>query len=148
MSYVTLGALGAVSKIPPTIKKGSTGSVVKQAQELLAEKTGLRDLLPITGIFDAATVEATKQFQALNKGMDGKKLVVDGIIGPQTWGALLGVKPPVAAPKSPSVPAAPEPPALPGAEDVLLGGLAVSPWLVLGVIGAGGYYLFSKKKQG
>jgi len=149
MSYVTLGAVSAAAKVPPTIKKGSTGSVVKQAQELLAEKTGLRDLLPITGIFDAATVEATKQFQSLNKDADGKALKVDGIVGPATWSALLGLSsvPRAVAPVAPKTPE-PVPPSAPFVEDALLSSVAVSPWLVLGVIGAGGYFLLSKKKKG
>lgn len=157
MSYVSLGALGAVSSVPPTIKRGSTGTVVKQAQQLLSIKTGLGTLLLVTGTFDADTEEATKQFQSLNKDADGRALKVDGIIGPATWSALLGLAsvPKPSAPPSISraapvttvvkAPPAPEPPSV--VTDALFAGGALSPWLVLGAMGAGAYFLLSKKKK-
>lgn len=66
---------------PPTVKRGSKGTAVTKAQELL-------DVLsyspgPIDGDFGAKTEQAVKTFQ----GDFG--LVVDGIVGRLTW-AMLG----------------------------------------------------------
>lgn len=67
---------------PPTIRRGSTGAVVKQAQVSL-NGWGFSPG-PIDGIFGSKTEAATKSFQR------AKGLVVDGVIGPKTWIALHG----------------------------------------------------------
>ncbi len=67
----------------PTLKKGNAdveGNGVRRAQYLLRQK-GF-DIQP-DHIFGQATEDAVKQFQ------QSKNLVVDGIIGDQTWNALL-----------------------------------------------------------
>jgi peptidoglycan hydrolase-like protein with peptidoglycan-binding domain len=42
----------------------------------------------IDGIWGKNTEAAVKKFQRENTDTDGKKLVVDGYVGPKTWGAL------------------------------------------------------------
>ncbi|HEY3446429.1 MAG TPA: glucosaminidase domain-containing protein [Myxococcales bacterium] len=61
-------------------RSGSRGLQVKDIQERL--KTAGFDPGPVDGQFGPRTEAAVKKFQA------DKKLVVDGIVGPQTWGAL------------------------------------------------------------
>lgn len=70
------------SKVPvyPTIRKGTRGDLVVQLQTLLA-KDG--STLAIDGIFGPGTLNAVKAFQKRHG------LVVDGIVGPKTWGELL-----------------------------------------------------------
>jgi len=70
----------------PTIKRGSKGTYVKKAQELLM-KFGYR--LPkygADGDFGAETEAAVKSFQKNNGLKD------DGIVGEKTWGKLLSAK--------------------------------------------------------
>ena len=63
----------------PTLYKGSTGEDVKYLQDLL-NYFGYK--LVIDGIFGIHTEAAVKDFQS------GSGLVVDGIVGEKTWGAL------------------------------------------------------------
>ncbi|MEB3181211.1 MAG: peptidoglycan-binding domain-containing protein [Nostocaceae cyanobacterium] len=63
-----------------TLKKGSTGSEVKQLQMMLNEIYG--SVLTVDGIFGDKTEEFVKQYQEDNH------LVVDGIVGLQTWKSL------------------------------------------------------------
>lgn len=65
----------------PTISQGSTGNVVKTAQSVMAGKMGQH--IAIDGVFGPATKLATENIQRFFA------LKADGIIGPQTWGALL-----------------------------------------------------------
>ena len=72
---------------PPSsvIKKGSTGELVKLAQFFLSAIGAFYDNIPpveITGIFDDKTEVSTKAFQ------QKFGLVVDGIIGENTWNKL------------------------------------------------------------
>jgi peptidoglycan hydrolase-like protein with peptidoglycan-binding domain len=67
---------------PPTISEGASGPVVRWAQYLLVRRT-LSDN-QIDGVFGPVTKNAVEQFQK------SKGLVVDGIVGPITWGALGG----------------------------------------------------------
>ena len=69
-----------VSTHLPTIRTGSSGQDVKDAQRLL-NLAGAK--LTEDGIFGTNTNKEVKNFQA------SKGLVVDGIIGPNTWKALL-----------------------------------------------------------
>lgn len=64
----------------PTIRRGDRGELVVQLQSLLA-KDG--STLEIDGIFGPGTQSAVRAFQQRHG------LIVDGIVGPQTWGALL-----------------------------------------------------------
>ena len=77
----------------PTLRQGSRGSAVSDLQRRLATagfSPGAAD-----GIFGSLTDAAVRSFQR------ARGLGVDGIVGPQTWGALLG------APATPSVPTLP-----------------------------------------
>lgn len=67
----------------PTIRKGSSGEYVKKAQTLLMQKGYSLDPYGADGKFGNKTLAATKAFQKANS------LVVDGIIGKNTWAALL-----------------------------------------------------------
>jgi len=93
---------------PPTIRKGSTGSNVEKLQEALidagpqytpctATKRGPRTEYKCTwtiGKFGEDTEDSVKAFQS------AKGLGVDGIVGPNTWGALGVTSAPVAAVQS------------------------------------------------
>ena len=64
----------------PTLRCGTKGDLVVQLQRLLS-KDGSN--LEIDGIFGPGTQSAVRAFQKRHG------LVVDGIVGPKTWGALL-----------------------------------------------------------
>jgi mannan endo-1,4-beta-mannosidase len=64
----------------PTLQEGSSGEAVKELQRAL-QRAGF-DPGPIDGEFGPVTAAAVRSFQA------ARGLVVDGIVGPQTWGAL------------------------------------------------------------
>lgn len=64
----------------PTIRRGSKGDIVVELQTLLA-KNG--SSLKIDGIFGPGTQSAVRAYQKQHG------LVVDGIVGPKTWGELL-----------------------------------------------------------
>jgi peptidoglycan hydrolase-like protein with peptidoglycan-binding domain len=78
----------------PTLRRGSSGSAVSDLQRRLSA-AGF-DSGAVDGIFGSLTDAAVRAFQG------ARRLGVDGIVGPNTWGALLG-----AAPGVPSVPATP-----------------------------------------
>lgn len=65
----------AITEIPDTLRLGSTGEAVKLAQRNLK--------IAADGIFGRVTAVATRKYQTENG------LVVDGVIGPKTWKALL-----------------------------------------------------------
>ena len=67
----------------PTIKLGSKGSDVKKAQQLLIAKGYSCGVAGADGDFGAGTYNAVKKFQADNG------LEADGIVGANTWAALL-----------------------------------------------------------
>lgn len=69
-----------------TLRKGSRGETVKKAQELL--KSYGYNCGTVDGIFGAKTFEAVKAFQ-YDHG-----LIADGIIGENTWSALLACENP------------------------------------------------------
>ena len=70
----------------PVLKRGSKGEYVYTLQKLLVAKG--YDPKGIDGIFGPGCEAAVKKFQKENKDTDGKPLVVDGYVGPKTWGAL------------------------------------------------------------
>lgn len=72
----------------PTIKLGSKGSEVKKAQQLLIAKGYSCGTAGADGDFGAATYNAVKKFQADNG------LEADGIVGANTWAALLKTEQP------------------------------------------------------
>ena len=66
------------------LAKGSTGAQVKTAQAFLANKWGYSvGAAGIDGIFGDKTLDAVRRFQK------AKGLTVDGIVGVNTWNALL-----------------------------------------------------------
>lgn len=74
---------GSVTVSYPTIKLGSKGSDVKKAQQLLIAKGYSCGAAGADGDFGAGTYNAVKKFQADNG------LETDGIVGANTWAALL-----------------------------------------------------------
>ena len=77
---------GPTSAVQPTIRRGSKGAAVLDAQLLLAAAgfyPGSYD-----GIYGPKTASATQSFQK------SRGLAVDGIIGPKTWPVLLGTMSP------------------------------------------------------
>jgi peptidoglycan hydrolase-like protein with peptidoglycan-binding domain len=65
----------------PTLSIGATGHDVRRLQRIFV-MTKVLAPSNITGSFDATTEQAVKDFQ------QGAGLIVDGIVGPQTWQAL------------------------------------------------------------
>lgn len=65
----------------PTVKIGSSGDAVKQAQCYLNLSVDAEKLVE-DGLFGPLTDAATKKFQQC------ADIIVDGIVGPQTWSFL------------------------------------------------------------
>lgn len=78
---------GEVSVVRPRLELGSRGAAVKEAQGLLG--------VTVDGSFGEETDGAVRDFQAAH-GL----ALVDGIIGPYTWAALLANPAPVFVPSS------------------------------------------------
>lgn len=70
----------------PVLKKGSTGKYVKIMQQLLVDKG--YDPKGVDGIFGNGCLACVKKYQKENVDVNGKKLVVDGMVGQKTWGSL------------------------------------------------------------
>ena len=70
----------------PVLRKGSRGDYVYILQRLLVAKGYNPN--GIDGIFGKGCQIAVKNFQNDNTDVNGKKLTVDGEVGPKTWGAL------------------------------------------------------------
>ncbi|MCO6007443.1 peptidoglycan-binding protein [Actinoallomurus purpureus] len=66
-----------------TVRKGDQGEVVKAAQTELLKHRDLKSSTQVDGIFGADTDTATRRFQ------DRVGLVVDGVVGPDTWRQLI-----------------------------------------------------------
>lgn len=66
----------------PTVKRGACGNITAIIQ---ARLTDLLFDVNIDGIFGDNTFAAVQAFQKFNG------LIVDGIVGPQTWARLLGI---------------------------------------------------------
>ena len=79
---------GSVTVSYPTIKLGSKGPDVKKAQKLLIAKGYSCGAAGADGDFGAGTYNAVKKFQAANG------LEADGIVGANTWAALLKTEQP------------------------------------------------------
>lgn len=69
----------------PMLKRGDKGEVVRAAQFLLNGRKFSVGIWGTDGDFGVCTLAAVKAFQR------NAKLEPDGIIGPETWAALLGV---------------------------------------------------------
>ena len=85
----------------PTLKKGSRGQAAKDLQIML-KALGYYEHYSVDGVFGLGTENAVESFQT-----DTARLTIDGIVGPNTWGALEGallVIPEDETP-SPSIPA-------------------------------------------
>ena len=67
----------------PTLRRGSKGDSVVQAQKLL--KAAGNPALKATGIYDAATVAAVSALQG------SRGIAVDGVLGSSTWPSLMKV---------------------------------------------------------
>ncbi|HKZ66365.1 MAG TPA: peptidoglycan-binding protein [Chitinophagaceae bacterium] len=67
------------------IKKGNHGAAVTELQNILRE---LDYNIPVTGIFDAATYKAVRNFQSRHLDKHSQPLEVDGEVGEITWWAL------------------------------------------------------------
>jgi hypothetical protein len=67
------------------LKKGSQGASVTELQNVLRE---LDYNIAVTGVFDSATVNAVKDFQARHLDKHNAPLVVDGSVGDLTMWAL------------------------------------------------------------
>ena len=70
----------------PTVKSGSKGDAAKIVQGALIAKGYSCGSSGIDGIFGTASVAALKKYQAK------KGIAADGIVGPATWGKMIGVK--------------------------------------------------------
>lgn len=66
----------------PTIQFGSQGMAVAYCQNLLNARIVQHPILWVDGLFGASTDQRVRQFQTQ------KGLKIDGIVGPETWGAL------------------------------------------------------------
>jgi peptidoglycan hydrolase-like protein with peptidoglycan-binding domain len=69
--------------LPATVHEGSTGDVVELAQYELCRDQFLGGPSDVDGIFGPSTERSVRDFQ------QGNGLAVDGIVGPQTWSAML-----------------------------------------------------------
>jgi putative peptidoglycan binding protein len=68
----------------PTIRRGSTGDAVREAQRILNAWYSLLPQLAVDGDFGPATEDRVRHLQR------AAGLTVDGVLGPQTWRRLLG----------------------------------------------------------
>lgn len=115
-----------------TIGPGIVSADVKEVQMILTGQG--YNVGPIDGNFGPQTLTAVQAFQRT------KGLVPDGIIGPQTWGALRGQS--VAQPITPTVP--PPSPMKPESKPRgFMGGNI--PMLALGLVGLGLAFLISRR---
>jgi peptidoglycan hydrolase-like protein with peptidoglycan-binding domain len=76
-------------KLIVTVRQGSTGSAVRAVQDQVNFRNNRNGhTLNVDGIFGAKTTVAVKAFQ---KGMatEIRGFPVDGVVGPQTWQALV-----------------------------------------------------------
>ncbi len=74
----------------PVVKRGQRGADVKRVQGLLvasghAPRNTIQPDGSLDGIFGPGTQGAVERFQR------ARSLGVDGVVGPRTWRALLGI---------------------------------------------------------
>ncbi|MEV6977470.1 peptidoglycan-binding protein [Kitasatospora sp. NPDC093806] len=74
------GTPGGVT--PPTVSQGSQGEVVRALQRLLNEHVPDLPSLAVDGDFGPATDARVREYQRR------VEIIVDGVVGPQTWGML------------------------------------------------------------
>jgi peptidoglycan hydrolase-like protein with peptidoglycan-binding domain len=76
----------------PTIQVGSTGQPVKEAQQALIDRGYFVGPPGVDGIFGMHTLSGVLSYQGDRRAGQfwafSFPLVVDGIVGPQTWGRL------------------------------------------------------------
>lgn len=72
-----------LKQAPPLLKRGSEGWQVKRLQKLLRQNGLFPEPAKIDGDFGEITETAVRSFQELNG------LEVDGVVGPNTWKALV-----------------------------------------------------------
>ena len=72
----------------PTIRRGDRGPYVKLCQEDLIHLGYSVGKSGADGIFGKNTEAGVKAFQRDHDDRDGRALVVDGVVGQKTWGAL------------------------------------------------------------
>jgi len=138
----------------PEIGYGSTGAAVTEAQKLLTDALQLS--FGVDGVFGPRTLAATREYQRQ------KGLKVDGIIGKNTWSALLGQEvttspPATTMPPSPPDATPPGPGTTPGGgggvgPDIVVGDDAKPPegktnWLLWGAAAAGLLLVFGRRKK-
>lgn len=70
------------TKARPTIKRGSSGAAVKQAQCYLNSSLSGKGLT-VDGVFGPVTDAAVRRFQGC------ADITVDGLVGAQTWSHLM-----------------------------------------------------------
>lgn len=90
----------------PTLSRGSQGPAVRVLQESLT--TLGYNPGPVDGIFGPLTEAAVKAFQT------DRKITVDGIVGPQTWGEIAKALAEKQKPPAPPTPPSPPVPGIPG----------------------------------
>lgn len=67
----------------PTLSNGSRGPAVRKLQRLLNARVPDLDALAVDGVFGSLTERHVRRFQTR------LAITVDGVVGPQTWGALM-----------------------------------------------------------
>jgi peptidoglycan hydrolase-like protein with peptidoglycan-binding domain len=78
----------------PTLTMGSTGLAVAYCQNLLNARGATQIPLWVDGMFGPKTLAAVRHFQMMRHILK-KDMVIDGIVGPQTWEALEAGPPPI-----------------------------------------------------
>ena len=114
--------------VRPVLRNGSNGGAVKELQAKL-NAHGASPALSVDGGFGPLTEAAVRAFQT------AKGLLVDGVVGSQTWAAL------DKAPQAVTPPPAPTPaPEQPASEEFINADEAIAFWMSVGVIGSPAYW--------
>jgi peptidoglycan hydrolase-like protein with peptidoglycan-binding domain len=79
------------SACPRTLRRGDRGQAVRELQQRL-NSAGGGPRLAVDGVFGARTLARVGDFQR------DQGLVNDGVVGPETWGALGACTPPINKP--------------------------------------------------
>lgn len=66
----------------PVLAAGDSGTAVLLWQRYLNHCAIVNTVVPVTGLFDTATIDATRQYQT------ARKISADGKVGPVTWGTV------------------------------------------------------------